>query len=82
MAALEKGGLKHTSKDFGNTVYAVLSREQGKTGEIVRVNNAWGLSEWYPGLRRKNINSIKTVLVPTGDESTDYEGAKLNPPPK
>lgn len=50
--ALRKGGMTTTSKDFANTVGAAL-RRQAEDGEIVKVNNDWGLREWFPGLRRK-----------------------------
>lgn len=50
--ALRKGGMTTTSKDFVNTVGAAL-RRQADDGDIVKVNNDWGLREWFPGLRRK-----------------------------
>lgn len=50
---LEQGGFHHSSKDFYNTVFSVLNREANKPdGEIVKVKKEWGLTEWYPGLRR------------------------------
>jgi hypothetical protein len=74
-AGLEAGGLKHTSKDFTNTLGAVLYRDAEKTGELVRVKNTWGLKEWYPGLRKSSQGKSKQ------DES-ENEGADLNPLPK
>lgn len=50
--ALIAGGFKTTSKDFYNTVFSVLNREDKNEGPIAKVNNAWGLAEWYPHLRR------------------------------
>lgn len=48
-AALERGGLKHSSKDFPTTVRSIL----GQREEFTRVpNGEWGLTEWYPGMRR------------------------------
>ena len=47
--ALERGGLKHSSKDFPTTVRSVL----GQRDDFLRVPNGdWGLSEWYGGLGR------------------------------
>jgi biotin operon repressor len=48
-AALERGGLKHSSKDFQATVRAIL----GQSDDFVRVpNGEVGLAEWYPGMGR------------------------------
>src|SRR5205814_7831044 len=48
-AALEHGGLKHSSKDFPTTVRSVL----GQREDFLRVPNGdWGLAEWYPGIAR------------------------------
>lgn len=47
--ALERGGLKHSSKSFPTTLRSVL----GPREEFTRVPNGdWGLSEWYPGQGR------------------------------
>lgn len=48
-AALERGGLKHSSKDFNTTVRSVL----GGREDFIRVNGDWGLTEWYPAMRRE-----------------------------
>lgn len=48
-AALEQGGLKHSSKDFPTTVRSVL----GQREDFIRVPKGdWGLAEWYPGIGR------------------------------
>lgn len=48
-AALEQGGLKHSSKDFPANVRSII----GQRDEFVRVPNGdWGLGDWYPGLGR------------------------------
>jgi hypothetical protein len=52
--ALERGGFTHTSKNFYGTVFTALARESEKTGsEIVKVGKEWGISEWYPGMKKK-----------------------------
>lgn len=52
--ALELGGLQHTSKDFAATVRSALFRELRKDDpEIVKVGDDYGLTEWYPGYRKK-----------------------------
>jgi hypothetical protein len=47
--ALLKGGLKSSAKNFPEMIRTVLSREP----RFVRVNSEWGLSEWYPGMRKR-----------------------------
>lgn len=48
--ALIKGGLKSSSKKFPDMVRSVLSRDS----RFVKVPDAgWGLSEWYPGMRKE-----------------------------
>ncbi|MEK7405726.1 MAG: hypothetical protein AAB225_11515 [Acidobacteriota bacterium] len=49
-AALEQGGLKHASEDFGTTLRSIIGRRE----EFIRVPNGdWGLTEWYPGMRKE-----------------------------
>ncbi len=43
--ALERGGLPPANY---NTVYAVLRRRENQVGDIVRMGDKWGLTEWYP----------------------------------
>lgn len=47
--ALIKGGLKSFAKNFPETLRSILSRDD----RFVRVNSEWGLSEWYPAMRRE-----------------------------
>jgi hypothetical protein len=58
-AALERGGLKHSSKDFPMTMRSTIRQSEGFT----RVpNGEWGLTEWYPGLGRgKRLKPKKIV---------------------
>lgn len=56
-AALQRGGLTHSSKNFINTLFAILYRQHKQNGDIVRVNKDWGLREWYPGRKRGSKNS-------------------------
>lgn len=53
-AALESGGLTHTSKDFNRTVSTILSQKAQQADDIVRVGDGWGLAVWYPGRKRGN----------------------------
>lgn len=48
-AALQAGGLTSASKNFGENVRSILTRNS----EFVKVNGEWGLAEWYPGYRGK-----------------------------
>ncbi|SRR6266436_2846897 len=54
MQALERGGLPPAKY---NTVYAVLRRRESQFGDIRRMGDEWGLTEWYPNnpnLRARN----------------------------
>lgn len=47
--ALERGGLKHSSKDFPTTVRSIL----GPREDFTRTPNGdWGISEWYPRAKK------------------------------
>jgi hypothetical protein len=46
--ALIKGGLKSAARNFPEMIRSVLFRDS----RFVKVNGEWGLSEWYPGMRR------------------------------
>lgn len=41
--ALERGGFHHQSKDFPNTVRAIMSRNAANEGDFVRLQTDWGL---------------------------------------
>lgn len=70
---LERGGYQHTSANFGNTVRTALLRMAGKGGDVVRVGNGWGLSEWYPG-RRRAAGKAKDENDGGQDEAPPPEG--------
>ena len=67
--ALVSGGFTTTSKDFKNTVFSVLFRESKQDGTLVKVNTGWGLTEWYPGLRRGS-KTPKPAPTSTDEESS------------
>lgn len=46
--ALIKGGLKSAARNFPEMIRSVLFRDS----RFVKVNSEWGLSEWYPGMRK------------------------------
>jgi DNA-directed RNA polymerase delta subunit len=49
------GGLVLNSKDWANTIGAVLTRRAADVGDIVKIDRGtWGLKEWYPGRSFKN----------------------------
>lgn len=62
--ALLEGGFKTTSKDFNNTVFSVLSREDKNEGTIAKVNKGFGLAEWYPGLKRGKSQNKPIPIAP------------------
>jgi hypothetical protein len=54
MEALERGGFQHTSKNFYGTIFSVIRRRAKNEGDIVKVSSGlWGLTDWYPALKRK-----------------------------
>ena len=55
-AALQSGGLTHTSKDFSKTVSTILSQKAQQDEDIIKVGDGWGLAVWYPGRRRNKEN--------------------------
>ena len=74
--ALLAGGFKTTSKDFNNTVFSVLSREDKQEGVIAKVNNTWGLAEWYPGLKRvatKQVRASDAIKISANDSVLNKE---------
>ncbi len=58
--ALVAGGLKHSSADFSKTIRSIL----GPNNEFLRVNDKWGLSEWYPGAKRSKIGKAEAEKQP------------------
>lgn len=73
--ALESGGYNHTSKNFYATIFSGLSRENNKpTGSIVKVNDLWGLADWYPN-RRRESSRRKANHVDSGGLTPDEESA-------
>ncbi len=64
MQALEKGGLPPAKY---STVYAVLRRRESQIGDILRMGEEWGLTEWYPNnpnLRRRAEKPTKAKSKP------------------
>jgi len=60
MHALEQGGLTHSSKNFYGTLFTSLTRRESNEGDVTRVKKGeWGLSVWYPGLRKGKKNGDK-----------------------
>jgi hypothetical protein len=52
--ALEKGGFPHQSKNFFNTVYTTLQRDERREGgEVIRIGPEWALAAWFPSHARK-----------------------------
>ncbi len=55
--ALNDGGLLSTAKDLTGTVSATLTRIKRTDGDLVQVQGKWGLSEWYPGMRKDKVEA-------------------------
>ena len=78
--ALERGGFHHTSKDFPNTVRAILSRNAANEGDFIKLQTDWGLSTWFPG-RRKGARKDDGSQTPAGEPPADDE-IQLEPEPE
>jgi hypothetical protein len=68
--ALQQGGYVFTSELPVNTVASLLSREEAKGGDIVRVGRGiFGLAEWYPGRARRKKGIMETAMEPREEGS-------------
>ena len=52
---IERGGFQSTSKNVYANVYTALKRLE-ESGEVAKIDNEWGLAEWYPA-RSQNKRS-------------------------
>jgi hypothetical protein len=55
---LKKGGLESTAKFYEKIVYSCLDRLR-KSGDVVKIGNAWGLPNWFPALMRAGAKASK-----------------------
>jgi hypothetical protein len=56
--SLKTGGLLTTAQNLMQTIGATLQRMKKTEGDVVSLGNGqWGLTEWYPGLRREKIEA-------------------------
>jgi hypothetical protein len=77
------GGLMLNSKDWVNTIGAVLTRRANDVGDIGKVERGtWGLKEWYPNRSfKKDKEEAKGEEAATGSEVKDAAQTKVGPPP-
>lgn len=55
---LKSGGLLTTAQNLMQTVSATLQRMRKTDGDVVSLGKGqWGLSEWYPGLRKEKLEA-------------------------
>ena len=65
-AALKEGGYLFTASKPGDTVTAILNRDDAKNGDVVRIGKAmFGLAEWYPN--RPKRKKVSEAAVPAPD---------------
>ena len=65
------GGLMLNSKDWTNTIGAVLTRRSNEVGDIVKIGRGtWGLKEWYPN---RNFKKDKDLAKGTEEVVTEVE---------
>lgn len=81
LAALFKaGGLMLNSKDWVNTIGAVLTRRANDIGDIVKVDRGtWGLKEWYPN-RSFNKKSLVEEIQAEAKGEANASGWTATPP--
>jgi DNA-directed RNA polymerase delta subunit len=57
-ASLKAGGLLTTAQNLMQTIGATLQRMKKTDGDVVSLGNGqWGLTEWYPGLRKEKVEA-------------------------
>jgi len=72
------GGLVLNSKDWTNTIGAVLTRRSVEIGDIVKVDRGtWGLKEWYPN---RSFRKDKESPKPEGTKEATEEPPKTQMP--
>jgi hypothetical protein len=72
--ALERGGLINESKNFTNTVYTSLRREDQKKGDIISLpDRKWGLTDRYPEAARRRAagGDSQKPATPPSDPASD-----------
>jgi hypothetical protein len=76
-AALLKGGMESTSKNFPSIVHSILDRaRKGANPAFVKLGTQWGLASWYPNLV-PSVNGQKTEK-----KKTEKKAAKKKARPK
>ena len=72
------------SKDWTNTIGAVLTRRAETTGDIVKVERGtWGLKEWYPNRSFKKDKDAKGTVEENAIKAiSEAIGSDLPPEPK
>jgi len=66
--ALLKGGLKSSSKNFTDMTRTVMSRDE----RFVKVPSGdWGLTEWYPAMRKEKKPKATTVTPKQASPSSE-----------
>jgi hypothetical protein len=73
----KSGGLVLNSKDWANTIGAVLTRRSTEVGDIVKIDRGtWGLKEWYPGRSFKTKGENGDKVEPETQEAPKPQPAK------
>lgn len=56
--ALQDGGFPTTAKNLIASVGSTLTRMK-QAGDVVSVSGKWGISAWYPALRRERVEAVQ-----------------------
>jgi hypothetical protein len=48
----------------------VLTRQSKGDGDIAKIQKEWGLSEWYPGMKRGKTGTNKTDNIEEDNDKT------------
>lgn len=68
------GGLHLNSKDWANTIGAVMTRRFEEVGDVVKVDRGtWGLKEWYPNRSFKKAEAASESESATENEKGEAE---------
>jgi hypothetical protein len=56
--ALQDGGFPTTAKNLLGSAGSTLTRMK-QAGDVVSVSGKWGMSAWYPALRRERVEAVQ-----------------------
>jgi hypothetical protein len=78
--ALQEGGFPTTAKNLITSVGSTLTRMK-LSGDVVSIQGKWGLSSWYPALRRERIETVSKANQAKSKSSVSKPVKAIKPKP-